>query len=249
MMQTVTEPGGTATQARDPGLPRRRQDRHRAQVQRRRLFGQVRRVFRRRGAGRQSAFRDGGGGQRSRPARSTYGGLVAGTGVQERHGRRAAADGRAAGRHRDLAGGAGRGRGQAERRPAAWRQSGGRNVDAERQRRHAARSRSGRCAMNRRMAVRTAAGRCRYPADLVITGLAGQPRYQARRRVRRDRRLRRAWTEFRRTGPRRWRQRDPVRAAGAGRHPSRPPTRSRSRTCVRAWANWPIVSMAASFGR
>ena len=47
------------------------------------------------------------------PAKGYYGGLVSGAGVPERHGRRAAPDGRAAGRHRDLAGGAGRSRGQA----------------------------------------------------------------------------------------------------------------------------------------
>ena len=58
-----------ARRHRDPGahprLPRRRQDRHRAHRQRRRLLAALRRVLRRAGAGEQPALLDGGGDQRS----------------------------------------------------------------------------------------------------------------------------------------------------------------------------------------
>src|SRR5690606_2267489 len=109
----------------DPGLPRRRQDRHRAHRQRRRLLAPLRRVLRRRGAGGEPALLDGGGGDGSgsqpprllrRPRR--------GPRVPQRDGRRAAPDGRAAGRHRDLAGRAGQGAGEVARdrgRPAMSR--------------------------------------------------------------------------------------------------------------------------------
>src|SRR3546814_1666671 len=67
-------------------------------------------VLRRRGAGRQPALLDGGGGDESRPQpprllRRPH----RRPGVPQRHGGLAAADGRAAGRHRDLAGRAGQG--------------------------------------------------------------------------------------------------------------------------------------------
>jgi cell division protein FtsI (penicillin-binding protein 3) len=67
MMQTVTAPGGTATQRRDARLPRGRQDRHLAQGQRAAGIRDrnIRRLFRRPGAGVASRVRDGGGGQRS----------------------------------------------------------------------------------------------------------------------------------------------------------------------------------------
>ena len=78
MMETVTEPGGTATQARDPRLPRRRQDRHRAQGQRAAAIRAATSSF---FAGvvpvEQPALLDGGGDQRSRRRqRGYYGGLV-----------------------------------------------------------------------------------------------------------------------------------------------------------------------------
>ena len=68
---------------------------------------------------RQPALLDGGGGQRSRPELGYFGGLVSAPVFQQRHGRRAAPDGRGAGRHRHLARRAGRGRGQAQAQRAA----------------------------------------------------------------------------------------------------------------------------------
>src|SRR5690606_30257550 len=77
------------------------------------LLAPLRGVLRRRGAGGKPALLDGGGGDESRsepprllrrPRRRA--------GVPQRHGRRAAADGRTAGRHPDLARGAGEGAGE-----------------------------------------------------------------------------------------------------------------------------------------
>src|SRR5690606_28926540 len=102
---------------RDPGLPRGRQDRHRAQVRRRRLRAPLRRLLRRPGAGGAAAVRGHGGGQRPRPLGRRFDlwrRLRVRAAVRAGDGGRAAADGRAAGRHRDLAGRAG-GRGRRAR--------------------------------------------------------------------------------------------------------------------------------------
>jgi UDP-N-acetylmuramoyl-L-alanyl-D-glutamate--2,6-diaminopimelate ligase len=85
----------------DHRLPRRRQDRHRAHRQRRRLLAQVRVGVRRRGADGPAEVRDGGGDQPAQQWRLLRRhGLRAG--VPQRHGRRAAPDGRAAGPRRTV---------------------------------------------------------------------------------------------------------------------------------------------------
>src|SRR5690606_31535772 len=85
------------------------------------LLAPLRRILRRRGAGGEPALLDGGGGDEPRPQpprllRRPH----RRPGVPQRHGRLAAADGRAAGRHRNLACGAGQGAGEAGNRESGF---------------------------------------------------------------------------------------------------------------------------------
>ena len=204
---------------RDPRLPRRRQDRHRAQGQRRRLRAQVRRRF-------SPAWCR----STSRASRWWWWSTIrpSGTAItaawspapvfQQRHGRRVAADGRAAGRHRHLAGGAGRGRGEAQRQPRRRSDTDATDDGADgcrtTRRTGAARNDAARCCCRNCCRMSPAfpptwpsPGWCRTAARCVPAMRSSRSPASARTDL-----------NFVDAGEARRRRRDPVRAAGAGGH-------------------------------
>ena len=165
MMQTVTEPGGTATQAAILGY-------HVAGK-----TGTARKAF---NGGYSREYRAFFAGLvpvdnprfsmvvvLDNPQASIYGGIVVGAGVPQRHGRRLAPDGRAAGRHRDLDRGAGKSRSQTT--------SGETVVAGGECRFHGAcrvaRAVAGRRAMKRAMALADLLPDLDVPRDIVVRGL------------------------------------------------------------------------------
>jgi hypothetical protein len=199
MMETVTLPGGTATQARVLGYRVAGKTGTARKASAGGYSAPLRRVLRGPGAGEQSAFLDGRGDQRSRTGTRVCRRPGVGAGVPQRHGRCAALDGCRAGRSRRMA------RGASRRGSQARTEDDAADRDARAHRAH----RAGRVAGDARSAPMTRADApCRIVAGCRarsrrpgITGLVMDSRAgEAGRCVRRDRRLRRAWFVVRRTG-------------------------------------------------